>query len=308
MNEVGSVKSLRTQSKLSSAIQALKETLLYDVFTNKLFVMGFSIFLAILLFGLIGPLFAYRNVYGTVDIPWQPPSPKHLLGTNHRGEDIYSWIAIGLSNSLWIAALAALIQVSIAFTIGMVAGYKGGLLDSALNSLSNALMVIPMFILLLMLLAYVPSEARTQMLVAVLIGITGWPASARIIRALAMENRARDYVELAKLTNFSSTEIIFKEVAPNVLSYVTLTYVNAFSGSIFAEVGIGALGFAPVDAITLGRAFNDMLGGAAMTLGLWWWFVPLGLIVTLIPFSTTLMTYGLQQVFNPRLKLSIYAV
>lgn len=294
--------------RIRSLIQSFKETLLYEVFVNRLFVAGFSMFLVILLLGVIGPIFAYRDVFGTVDRQWLPPSPKHLLGTNHRGEDIYSWITIGLSNSLWIAALAALIQVSIAFTIGMIAGYKGGLVDNALNTLSNALMVIPMFILLLMLLAYVPAQARTQVLVAILIGITGWPAAARIIRALAMENRARDYVELAKLTNFSSTEIIFKEIAPNVLSYVALTYVNAFSGSIFAEVGIGALGFAPIDAITLGRAFNDMLGGGAIALGLWWWFVPLGLIVTIIPFSTTLMTYGLQQVFNPRLKLSVYAV
>ncbi|MEM4569932.1 MAG: ABC transporter permease [Desulfurococcaceae archaeon] len=304
---VGSSK-IKGASKLSSALRVFKETLLYDVLTNRLFIAGFSIFMAILLFGVIGPFFAHRDVFGTVSERWLPPSPKHPLGTNHRGEDIYSWIAIGLSNSLWIASLAALIQVVIAFTIGMIAGYKGGVLDNALNTLSNAFMVIPMFILLLMLLAYVPAEARTQLLVAVLIGITGWPASARIIRSLALENRARDYVELAKLTNFSSTEIIFKEIAPNVLSFIAITYVNAFSGSIFAEVGIGALGFAPVDAITLGRAFNDMLGGSAIVLGLWWWFVPLGLIVTLIPFSTTLMTYGLQQVFNPRLKLSVYAV
>lgn len=294
--------------KATTLVVSLKETIVYDVFTNRLFLAGFSIFAVILIFGMVGPIFAYRDVFAVVDEKWLSPSSKHLLGTNHRGEDIYSWISIGLQNSLWIAASAALIQVIIAFTIGMIAGYKGGLIDNALNTLSNALMVVPMFIVLLMLLAYIPASMRTQGLVAVLIGITGWPASARIIRALAMENKARDYVDLAKLTNFSTTEIIFKEIAPNILSYVVLIYVNSFSAAIFAEVGIGALGFAPVDAVTLGRAFNDMLGGAAILLGLWWWFVPLGLLVTLIAFSATLMTYGLQQVFNPRLKLSIYAV
>ncbi len=293
---------------LRNILITLKESLLYDVFTNRLFIAGFTIFMLILIFGFVGPIFAYQDVFGAVDAPYQPPSPKHLLGTNHRGEDIYSWISIGLRNSLWIAALAALIQVLIAFTIGTFAGYVGGYLDAALNTISNAMMVIPMFILLLMLLAYIPTQLRTMMLVAILIGVTGWPAQARVFRALAMENKSRDYVDLAKVTNFSTTEIVLKEIAPNLLSYIVLTYVNSFSGAIFAEVGIGAIGFAPIDAVTLGRAFNDMLGSAAITRGMWWWFMPLGLLVTLIPFSTTLMTYGLQQVFNPRLKLTIYAV
>jgi peptide/nickel transport system permease protein len=84
--------------------------------------------------------------------------------------------------------------------------------------------------------------------------------------------------------------------------------VNLYSSAIFAEVGIGALGFAPLDAITLGRAFNDMLAGGAIFQGMWWWFVPLGLVVVMISFSLLSINLGLQAIFNPRLKLSPYAV
>ncbi len=302
--------------KLLEAITKVKETVIGEAFGNRRFVFGLSMFIALIMLALIGPLFApmkseaeiFSGTVCTNDRRWLPPSLEHPLGTNHRCEDIYSWIVLGLKNSLWVAALAAFIATAIALTIGLLAGYVGGFLDDILNTLSNFLMVIPMFIVLLMLVVYIPPEMRKAQLVSLIIGVTAWPGAARIIRSMVMQHKAADYVDLAKLTKFSTMEIVFKEIAPNIASYVFLIYINQFSYAIFAETSIGFLGFYPIDAITFGRAFNDMLGGGAIFLWLWWWFLPLGLIITALSFSLLSINLGLQAIFNPRLKLSVYAV
>lgn len=305
--------------KVAVTFRGVRETLLGELFTNMRFVVGFSIFLALVLFGYVGSMFAYPDPWDisyytgspkcTDEYRFLPPTfPKHLLGTDQSCRDIYTWLVVGLRNSLWVAALAAAITTAIATSLGLLAGYRGGVLDDLINFASNFFMVIPMFIILLMLLAYIPLEARSSLLVAIVIGILAWPGPTRIVRSMVMQNKAADYVDVAKLMNFTTSEIVFKEILPNIASYVFLIYISSFSGAIFAEVGIGAIGYGPWDAVTLGRTFNNMLGGGAVFIGAWWWFVPVGLVVVFLSYSLLLINLGLQHVFNPRLKLTLYAV
>jgi len=301
-----------------SKIRSLRETLLGELFTNRRFIVGFAIFLGLVIFGYVGSFLAYSDPWDTsyyTGVPgcpneyrFLPPSLKHPLGTDQGCRDIYTWLVVGLKNSLWVAALAASITTVIASSLGLIAGYRGGVLDDIINFSSNFLMVIPMFIILLMLLAYIPPEARSSLLVAIVIGILGWPGPTRVVRSMVMQHKASDYVDVAKLMNFTPTEIVFKEILPNIASYVFLIYISSFSGAIFAEVGIGAIGYGPWDAVTLGRTFNNMLGGGAIFIGAWWWFIPVGLVVVFLSYSLLLINLGLQHVFNPRLKLTLYAV
>jgi peptide/nickel transport system permease protein len=312
------VKSGLGSLTLFKNLRGLKDTLVGELFTNRRFVVGFTIFLGLVLLGYVGSLFAYPDpwdisIYAgttvcTSEYRFLPPSPGHLLGTDQGCRDIYTWLVVGLKNSLWIAAVAAAISTAIASTLGLVAGYRGGILDDIINFVSNFLMVIPMFIVLLMLVSYVPPEARTSMLVAVVIGLTSWPGPTRVVRSMVMQHRAADYVDVAKLMNFSTAEIIFKEILPNIASYIFLIYINAFSGAVFAEVGIGAIGYGPWDAVTLGRTFNNIIYGGLVFVGAWWSFVTVGLVVVLLSYSLLLINLGLQHVFNPRLKLTYYAV
>jgi peptide/nickel transport system permease protein len=311
---------MRPLTKLIGVSKSIKQTLLGDLFTNKRFVIGFTIFLFIILLGYVGSLFAYPDPWKisyytpggtdrcTDDLRYMPPSPEHLLGTDNNCRDIYTWLVVGLKNTIWIAALAGVIGTLIATVLGMIAGYRGGLLDDVINFSANFMIVIPMFIVLLMIVGYVPERLRTSMLVAVVIGLLSWPGPTRVVRSMVMQNKAADYVDMAKLTNFTSTEILFKEILPNIASYIFLIYINSFSSAIFTEVGIGAIGFGPFDAVTLGRAFNAMLAGGAITLGLWWWFMSLGLVVVFLSYSLLLINLGLQHVFNPRLRFTVYAV
>lgn len=313
-------RGVRVLVKRGSVIRSIKETLVGDLFTNKRFVVGFSIFLFLVLFSVIGSIYAYPDPFAiyspngqvvpmcTEELRFLPPSPEHLLGTDNGCRDIFTWLVVGLKNSLWIAALAAAISTSIATALGLVAGYRGGWLDDLINFISNFLIVIPVFIILLMIVGYVPPEARTMALVALVIGLLSWPGPTRVVRSIAMQNKAQDYVEIAKLMKFTSTEIIFKEILPNVSSYIFLIYINAFSSAIFAEVGIGAIGYGPFDAVTLGRAFNAMINGGSFVLGLWWWFLPLGLVVVFLSYSLLQINLGLQHVFNPRLRFTVYGV
>ncbi|MEZ0289785.1 MAG: ABC transporter permease [Sulfolobales archaeon] len=305
---------------INKLLSSVRETLIGELLTNKRFVVGFSIFLALVLLGYIGSLYAYPDPFNvsyyspdksnrcTEEIRYLPPNPHNLLGTDNGCRDIFTWLTVGLKNSLWIAALAGAISTIIASILGLIAGYRGGLIDDAINFSSNFLMVIPMFIVLLMVVAYVPEQLRSSLLVAVVIGILSWPGPTRVVRSLTLQNKSSEYVEMAKLTNFTSLEIVLKEILPNIASYVFLIYINSFSSAIFAEVGIGAIGFGPFDAVTLGRAFNAMINGGAIFIGAWWWFVPLGLVVVFLSYSLLQINLGLQHVFNPRLKFTVYAV
>lgn len=300
-------------SNITKRIRSFRDTMIWDAMSNIRFRVGLGILVFIVLLGYIGSLYApcsERQIFSLECASQRhlPPSPQHPLGTNARGEDIYSWFTIGIRNSLWVALIAALIGTAISLILGLLAGYVGGLVDDAINTASNFMMVIPTFILLLMLVVYIPAEVRTLHLVAVLIGLLSWPGSTRVVRSMVMQLKSLEYVDLAKLTNFSTMEILTKEILPNIGSYAFLLFIQKYSAAIFAEVGIGALGFYPMDTITLGRAFNDMLAGGAVLLGMWWWFLPLGIVMTAISFALLSINLGLQAVFNPRLKLSVYSV
>jgi len=312
------MKSMFRSLALLSRLTYLRYTLLGELFTNRRFVVGFTIFIGLVLFSYIGSLYAYPDpwdisiyVGSTIcayEYRYLPPSLGHPLGTDQGCRDIFTWLVVGLKNSLYIAVIAAMISTTIATILGLIAGYRGGLLDDIINFLANFLMVIPMFIVLLMLVSYIPPEARTSLLVAIVIGITSWPGPARVVRSMVMQHRSADYIDIAKLTNFSTIEIILKEILPNVASYIFLIYINSFSQAIFAEVGIGALGYGPWDAVTLGRTFNNIIGGGLIFVGAWWSFTTVGLVVVMLSYSLLLVNLGLQHVFNPRLKLTYYAV
>jgi peptide/nickel transport system permease protein len=184
--------------------------------------------------------------------------------------------------------------------IGFAAGYRGGVLDEVLNVLTNVVLTIPVLALLVVLTAYV--KVRGIFIESLFIGFTSWPWAARAIRAQTFSLRTRDFVDLAKLTGMKPIKIVFTEIAPNMASYLFMTFILMFGGAILTAATLDFFGLGPTQGTSLGMMMNLAVLWSALTLGMWWWFLPPGIGITAIVGGLYIMNVGLDEVFNPKLR------
>jgi len=278
-----------------------KNEFLYFTLRNKKLLVGLSIILLFLLLGLIGPMlthnepFAYVNPYGA-----QPPSSEYLFGTTFFGQDIFSQFVRGLRATFLVGAIGGGLGTLIGILIGFTAGYRGGIVDEILNVFTNIVLVIPTFAVLLIIAAYL--QVRSVFTECLFIGFTAWPWAARAIRAQTFSLRTRDFVDLARMSGMKSAKIIFTEIAPNMMSYLVMTFILQFGGAILIAATLDFIGLGPTNTVSLGLMMQYSVLWGALQLGMWWWFIPPGLAITAIVGALYSMNVGLDEVFNPKLR------
>jgi peptide/nickel transport system permease protein len=135
-----------------------------------------------------------------------------------------------------------------------------------------------------------------------LIGVTSWPWAARAIRAQTFSLASRDFVSLARLSGQGPSRIIVREIAPNMSSYLFLTFILLFGGSILIAATLDFLGLGPSEVMSLGLMLNVAVSNSALVLGMWWWFIVPGIGITAIVAALYVMNVGLDEVFNPKLR------
>lgn len=264
-------------------------------------VVGFAIFAFFLLIAIFAPLLVTHDpTQQGIGLPGQPPSKEYWFGTNGFGSDVYSQWIYGTRTSMSIALQVGVIGTVISVIIGIYGGYKGGRVDAVLNWITQVMLVLPSYPLIIMISSYIPN-AGAQMIVWVL-GLTSWPAAARMKRSQAMTFRTRDFVLAAKLGGFSDFRIMTSEIFPNMLSLVFNTFISMTSWGIFGEAFLRFLGIGSTVTPSWGNMLNGAQNGQALLQGMWWWFIPPGLSITLVILSLTLINYGLDAVSNPRLQ------
>ncbi|WP_101784617.1 ABC transporter permease [Nonomuraea indica] len=279
-----------------------REALHFAVRNGKL-VTGLGLVLVLLLTGLLGPLVlgvAAPNEY--VAAPMLPPSAEHWFGTTTFGQDVFTQFVYGLRTTFAAGALGGGIAAVIAMVVGFTAGYRGGLVDEALNMLTNVVLVIPTLAVLLIINAYL--GIRSVAVQALFIGLTSWPWAARAIRAQTFSLRGRDFVDLARLSGLSTPRIIAREIAPNMSSYLFMTFILLFGGSVLIASSLDFIGLGPTEGVSLGLMLQNATQWSALQLGLWWWFVPPGLAITAIVGALYVANVGLDEVFNPKLRIT----
>ncbi|MBB6349027.1 ABC transporter permease [Nonomuraea muscovyensis] len=277
-----------------------REALHFAVRNGKL-VTGFGLVLVLLLLGVLGPLLlgvTAPNEY--VAAPMLPPSAEHWLGTTTFGQDVFTQFVYGLRTTFAAGALGGGIAAVIAMVVGFVAGYRGGLVDEVLNMLTNIVLVIPTLAVLLIINAYL--GIRSVAVQALFIGLTSWPWAARAIRAQTFSLRGRDFVDLARLSGLTTPRIIAREIAPNMSSYLFMTFILLFGGSVLIASSLDFIGLGPTEGVSLGLMLQNATQWSALQLGLWWWFVPPGLAITAIVGALYVANVGLDEVFNPKLR------
>lgn len=273
---------------------------LYFALRNRKVVGGFTVIAGFLLLGLIAPLFADHGPNEYVGPSAAPPSGEYWFGTTTFGQDIFLQFTSGLRSTFLVGLLGGGIAALVGMTVGFVAGYRGGIVDEILNMLTNIVLVLPALAVLIILHAYVGIKSVPAQ--ALFIGLFSWPWVARAVRAQTLSLRTREFVDLARLSGMRPLAIIRREIAPNMSSYLLLTFILLFGGAVLFAATLDFIGLGPTEAVSLGLMMNNAVHWSALHLGLWWWFVPPGIGITAIVGALYVMNVGLDEVFNPKLR------
>lgn len=273
----------------------------FFAFRNIKLRIGLIIVLFFLLLGIFGPMISkYQDPLDYVGQGYQSPSRDHWLGTTTFGQDVFTQLVYGIRSSFFVGLVGGGIATIIGLIIGFLAGYEGGWIDELLMMLTNILLVIPTLALLIIVAAYLPY--RGVFIQSIIIGLTAWPWTARAVRSQTLSLRTREFVNLARISGRSHMKIIMYEILPNMMSYVFMVFILQFGGAILAAVGLDFIGLGPSRGISIGLMLQNAVLWNAIQLGMWWWAIPPGLVITLVVGALYFMNVGLDEVFNPRLR------
>ncbi len=288
-------------SKKSSALRDMLPSL-----SGKL-VVGLILTLGIGGFAVFAPHFTQDP--GNYDAPrLLPPNGEHLLGTNNLGADVLGQFAAGAAGTLTVGLVAGGIAVVLSLFFGIVSGYVGGWTDEFLSLITNIMLVIPGLPLVIIIAAYL--ENRSMLIIAVILGVTGWAGSAIVLRSQARSLRNRDYVAAARVAGERPLRIITVEILPNLLPLLAAQFLFAVLLAILAEAGLSFLGLGPsgIDSLTWGVMLNQAQQHNAFQVGAWWWFVPPGLFIALFGCGLSLINFSIDEIINPKLRQGPAAV
>jgi peptide/nickel transport system permease protein len=228
------------------------------------------------------------------------PDSAHPLGTDRFGRDVLSLVLIALPISLLVAFVAGAISTLIGVIIGFSSGFIGGKVDSVLRTIMDIFIVIPTLPLIIVLAAN--TRNLNSFKLSLVLAAFSWPFAGRVIRTQVMSLRERPYIELSRMTNLTNREIIIGDVLPNMAPFVAIGFAQASVGSAFALVGLTVLGLGPSSQMDLGRMISEALGFGVISLGREEIFLVPVLLLILLFLGLALISQGMEEFFNPRLR------
>lgn len=268
---------------------------------NKMGTFGLVLLGLILLLAFVGPFFVEGENRTNIDKIYGTPSWDAPLGYDHSGRDIWYQIVHGGRSLLLVSALAALLATFVGVTLGALMALVGGWLDSTLQMLAQVIITIPAIILLGVLAAFVRLD--NPILLAVLLAITSWPGLSLAIRSQVLSLKEREYVEAARMLDLGMGHIMFREVLPNMMSYILINFVFAMSGAVYGQVALYFLGLVSMSGVNWGIMIQEAFrrGAVFNTDSMMGLVAPIFMIVMLI-WALTLVARSLEDIFNPRLR------
>ena len=225
------------------------------------------------------------------------------LGLGMRALTLSANTQTGEDEKLEGAPLYLTLGLSLAFGIGLfflLPAFLGGWVDNIIQTISDSVITIPSLAVLIVISSYVRQIDITNM--GLLLALFAWPGPTRVIRSQVLSMRERGYVRMARLSCVSTPAIMFKELLPNLLPYLAASFTGSVSGNILAATGLEALGLGPSRIPTLGMTIFYAIRASAIIRGMWWWWGFPILMLILIFVALFLMTIGMDEVANPRLR------
>jgi peptide/nickel transport system permease protein len=268
--------------------------------------IGLGMLGVFLLVAVIGPWIApynpNRSFSTTASFP-QPPSAAHWLGTTQQQQDVFSQLLWGGRSTVLVAFVAGLIATILSVIIGVTAGYRGHLTDDLLSMLANFFLVLPALPLLIVVFGFLKtSQGGHDVLIGLVIAITGWAWGARVLRAQTLSLRNRDYVDSARIAGERGWRIIGFEILPNLTPILASSFLFTVLYGVGTYTALAFLGLVnPNHWSWGGMLFYAQVAGAEQS-GYWWLFLPPGIAVALLGTSLALINFGIDEFINPRLR------
>lgn len=247
---------------------------------------------------------AYTPTYKDMTVEAEsPPSPEHWLGVDSFNQDILARIIYGSQVSLLVGLVATAVSMGLGASVGLLSGYWGGVRDEALMRVTDVFLVIPWLALMIVFAAVLPGGSSVFK-VMVVIGITGWSSTARIVRAQVFSIKERAFIERAKAIGAGDYYIVRKHIFPNVFPLMFANAILTIALSILSESTLSFIGLGPSssDVVTWGNILEDADAAFAMQRGLYSWVVVPGLMIVFVVLAFTFIGYALDEIFNPKLR------
>jgi peptide/nickel transport system permease protein len=239
------------------------------------------------------------SVYQVPATYLQPPCPAHLLGTNYFSNDIYSQVIWGTQISFIVGIASAVVATVVGTAVGLISGYVGGWIDEVLMRFNDVVLSIPWLVLMIVVAAKVGVVDLTGLVLV--IGLTGWSVTARVIRSQVLSIKERMFVERAKMIGTPNSRILMRHVFPNAFPLVFANTILTVAISILSESVLAFLGLRPPDTVSWGRIIAEAIDNSAVLYNVWWLVVP-GLCIVFLVFGFYLFGYALDEILNPRLR------
>jgi peptide/nickel transport system permease protein len=254
-------------------------------------------------------VFIFIAIFGAALAPYDPnasstdvlakPSTEHWLGTTEVGSDVFSQVLVGARVSMIVGFAAAVISAVLGASVGLIGGYFGGTTDKVFDAFENWFLVIPQLPLMVVLARLLNPSLFVLVMV---IGLTSWAGTGRIVRSQVLTLKERAFVERARALGAADSHIIRRHIFPNVAPLIFANTVLIVAVAILAEASLSFLGLGDPTHISWGTMLENGFDSGAPSAGAWWYLVPPGLCITVLVFVVGLIGYVYEQHVNPRLR------
>ena len=271
---------------------------------NRLAVVALCVIVALYLVAIFAPLLAPYDPSAIEDVMktrYLPPSWAHPFGADEFGRDLLSRALYGARVSLSVGLLAMLVAVFVGTTYGAIAGYAGGFVDNLLMRVVDVVIAFPKFFLMLILVGIF--EANIGALILIL-GLTSWTDTARLVRGEILSLKKREFVEGARAIGLPHRLILFRHLIPNAMASVLVSATLMVGGLIGAEAGLSFLG---IGVRPPTPSWGNMVSAGQDALLVAWWiaFFP-GCLLALTILCFNLLADGLRDALDPKTLMRRY--
>jgi peptide/nickel transport system permease protein len=227
----------------------------------------------------------------------QPPSADAWLGTDELGRTLFPQLLVGGRISLIVGLSATLIAMVLGAGLGLVSGYYAGWRDTALMRITDFFLVIPTLPLIIVLAALF---GKSILITSLVIGLTSWPPTARIVRSQVLSLRERPLVLRIRSLGATDARIMSVHILPNVSPLIFANLVLVLAGAILSEASLSFLGLGDPVHVSWGTMLHFAFTSGAMSRGAWWYFLPPGVGIVVLVLGFSLVGHSLDRVLNPQ--------
>jgi len=276
-----------------------------QVYHSKNAMVGLGILVFFFVMALAAPWIApYGPMEPVTDLganfQLRPPLPGHPLGTNYFGNDVYSQVIWGSQISLIVGIASAIIASVVGTAVGLISGFAGGWVDEVIMRFNDVVLSIPWLVLMIIVAARLGVVDLSGLILV--IGLTGWSITARVIRSQVLSIKERMFIERARMIGTPNWRILMRHIFPNAFPLIFANTILTVAVSILSEAVLAFLGLSPPTSVSWGKIIEEAIDSNALGIGNPGWLLVPGLCIVFLVFGFYLFGYALDEILNPRLR------